>query len=37
MPKYGGCGYDVAEYGCARLVLLLLVNSSCDPWACAGD
>jgi hypothetical protein len=43
MPKNGGCGNDVAENGCTLLVLvlllelLLLVNSSCDVWACACD
>jgi hypothetical protein len=41
MPKYGGCWNEVAENGCAllllELLLLLLVNSSCDAWACACD
>ncbi len=41
MPKYGGCGNDVAENGCTLLVLLLelllLVNSSRDARACARD
>jgi hypothetical protein len=39
MPKYGGCGYEAAEYGCTLLVLLVLLveNSSRDAWACACD
>jgi hypothetical protein len=41
MPKNGGGWNDVTENGCTLLVLvlelLLLVNSSCDAWACACD